>query len=532
MKETAVYARVSSDRQAREATIDSQLEALVQRAEEDGHKLLPSDLYADEGYSGSSLLRPALESLRDRAAEGRLDLVYIHSPDRLSRKLAYQALLLDELGRAGVEIVFLNHPVGESPEDQLLLQMQGSIAEYERAKILERNRRGKIHWARRGSASVLSCAPYGYYFVRKSDHEAARYEILENEAMVVRRIFHWCALEQLPLAAIARRLKADGVLTRTGLARWDRGTIWGILKNPAYTGKACYGKTEAIARQRRNRKSKPVPRHSKSSSRQRPQEQWIPIPVPAIVEEQVFDLVQQQLERNKAQAKRNNKNGEYLLRGLLVCSHCKHALYAKPISSSPRRGKIRRYVYYRCTGTDSYRYEGGRICDNCQVRADELDGAVWQSVIELLTDPERVLSEFARRRDADGSDLKALKSQRDGLLRDQRRLQASLQRLMDAYEAEVLSLEELRPRVEATRCKLKSLDAQIVSAESAVAKSIELTGIATQLSDFRRLLDRGLDAIGFEERYRLVRLLVTRVEVYQKQVSVVYRVPSVASGHG
>ncbi len=532
MKEVAVYGRVSSDRQAREATIDSQLEALRQRAEDDGHKLLPSDFYTDEGYSGSSLLRPALERLRDRAAEGTLDLIYVHSPDRLSRKYAYQALLLDEFARAGVEVVFLNHQGGESPEDQLLLQMQGMIAEYERAKILERNRRGKIHRARKGSVNVLSGAPYGYYFVRKTDQEVARYEILENEAAVVRRIFHWCALDQLPLGAIARRLKEDGVLTRTGLSRWDRGTVWGILKNPAYMGKACYGKTEAINRQSKNRKSQPIPRHSKSSARRRPLEQWISIPVPAIVEEGVFELVQQQLARNKAQAKRNNKKGQYLLRGLLVCSHCAHALYAKPVSSTPRRGKIRRYVYYRCIGTDSYRFEGGRICDNCQVRADELDSAVWQSVVELLTDPERVLSEFTRRQNADGRDLQALKSQRDGLLREQRRLQASLQRLMDAYEAEVLSLEELRPRVDATRTKLKSLETQVSGAEGAIAKNIELTGIATQLSDFRKFLDRGFDEIDFEERSRLIRLLVSRVEVYQQKVSVVYRVPSVASGHG
>ena len=190
MKSIAIYARVSSEQQAQEATIDSQVAALKERVAADGHMLLPQDVYLDDGFSGSTLVRPALERLRDRVAEGGIDRLYVHSPDRLARKYAYQVLLLDELRKQGVTTVFLNGPSGKTAEDELLVQVQGMIAEYERAKILERSRRGKIHRARHGEISPLGCAPYGFAYVRKRDGEPASYRVLLHEAKVVRDIFH------------------------------------------------------------------------------------------------------------------------------------------------------------------------------------------------------------------------------------------------------------------------------------------------------------------------------------------------------
>ncbi len=145
--QVAFYARVSSEQQARAQTIDSQVAALRERVERDGASVSPEQAYLDAGYSGSTLIRPALERLRDAAAAGEIDRLYVLAPDRLARKYAYQVMLVDELQRAGVELVFLNRELGQSPEDELLLQVQGMIAEYERAKMLERSRRGKRHKA-------------------------------------------------------------------------------------------------------------------------------------------------------------------------------------------------------------------------------------------------------------------------------------------------------------------------------------------------------------------------------------------------
>ena len=173
MKTAAIYARVSSDKQKEERTIASQTAGLIAFAQSNGYGVPPAWVFEDEGYSGASLVRPGLEKIRDLAAEGQIEAVLVHSPDRLSRKYAYQVLLIEEFSRSGVETVFLKSPRAETPEDQLLLQFQGMIAEYERAQILERSRRGKRHAARQGKVSVLSGAPYGYRYVRKSDHTAA-----------------------------------------------------------------------------------------------------------------------------------------------------------------------------------------------------------------------------------------------------------------------------------------------------------------------------------------------------------------------
>lgn len=140
--QVAIYARVSSEQQAEAHTIASQVAALQERVAADGLPLSTAMHFLDEGSSGATLVRPALERLRDVVAAGTVDRLYVHSPDRLARNYAYQVLLVEEFRRAGVEILFLNRALGQSPEDDLLLQVQGMIAEYERAKIIERHRRG------------------------------------------------------------------------------------------------------------------------------------------------------------------------------------------------------------------------------------------------------------------------------------------------------------------------------------------------------------------------------------------------------
>jgi site-specific DNA recombinase len=188
----------------------------------------------DDGGSGYILTRPGLERLRDQAAAGAIDRLYVLDPDRLSRKYAYQVLILEELTRCGVEVVFLKNPIGRGPEQDLLLQVPGMIAEYERAKIMERCRRGKQHAARRGSVNVLSGAPYGYRYVGK--HEGggeARYQVLAEEARVVRKILDWVGQERCSIGEVCRRLRRECIPTRTGKPARDRATVWLILKNPA-----------------------------------------------------------------------------------------------------------------------------------------------------------------------------------------------------------------------------------------------------------------------------------------------------------
>jgi len=191
-RHVAFYARVSSESQARDNTIASQVAALRERIAADGGQLEPDHAYADEGFSGSTLVRPSLERLRDVVASGAVERLYVHAPDRLARRHAHQALLMEEFRRAGVEVVFLNRPIGGTAEDDLLLQMQGVIAEYERAKILERSRRGRRHAARSGLLSAFTTAPFGYRYVPKDrGGGVARFDVIPEEARVVRLIFAW-----------------------------------------------------------------------------------------------------------------------------------------------------------------------------------------------------------------------------------------------------------------------------------------------------------------------------------------------------
>src|SRR6266702_1098995 len=194
----AFYARVSSEAQARAHTIDSQVAALKERIAADGFQLEPDHGYVDDGWSGTHLFRPALERLRDAVAGGQVERIYVHAPDRLARRYAHQVLLIDEFRRAGAEVVFLNRPIGGTAEDDLLLQVQGVIAEYERAKILERGRRGRRHAAQSGSVSALTGAPYGYrYLSRTQGGGLARCEVVDEEAHIVQLIFAWVGLDRI-----------------------------------------------------------------------------------------------------------------------------------------------------------------------------------------------------------------------------------------------------------------------------------------------------------------------------------------------
>ena len=267
----ALYARVSSDRQAEANTIASQLTALLERIAGDGGHVDAELQFVDDGYSGGTLLRPALERLRDVATQGALDHLYVLSPDRLARNYAYQFLLLDEFRRYGVEVVFLNQAPGRSAEDDLLLQVQGVIAEYERAQISERSRRGKLHAARTGQVSVLCGAPYGYRFIGKQQGGGqARYEIVLEQARVVQQIFAWVARERVSLKEVCRRLEQQGEPSPSGQARWNSSTVGYFLQNPAYQGRAGFGKSRSIPRQPhlRPRRGQPaVPRRSYSVTR-------------------------------------------------------------------------------------------------------------------------------------------------------------------------------------------------------------------------------------------------------------------------
>lgn len=456
MKTAAIYARVSSDQQREERTIASQTATLVEFARKEGYQVPDEWIFEDEGFSGATLVRPGLERVRDLAAEGHIQAVLALSPDRLSRKYAYQVLLVEELARHGVDMVFIKAPHSDTPEDQLLLQFQGMIAEYERAQILERSRRGKLHRAKQGEVSVLSGAPYGYRYVRKTDESAAYYETVEAEAEVVRKVFELYTAEGLSIGTVARRLNELGLPTRKQRARWDRSTVWAMLRNPAYRGKACFGKTASMPRQRVTRTLR---LHGclgarDSSNHERPREEWIEIPVPALVSEETFALAQENLERNKLHGPRRTIEPS-ILQGLVHCRQCGYALYRSSTQSSARK-----IYYYRCTGSDAYRHAGKAVCDQKPIRQDMLDALVWSEVLRLLEDPALIQGELDRRLEA-ARQSSPTQRRLEALDRELVRVRKSMERLLTAYQEDLLLLDELRVRMPPWRKREQALLAEL-----------------------------------------------------------------------
>jgi len=523
--QVAIYARVSSAQQAEAGTIDSQLAALRERVAVDGFELSRELEFVDDGYSGATLVRPALERLRDLAAAGTLDRVYVHSPDRLARKYAYQILVVDELRHAGVEVIFLNKQLGQSPEDDLLLQVQGMVAEYERAKILERVRRGKLHAARRGFINVLSTAPYGYRYVGKHEGSGeARLEILEEEARVVRQIFAWVGQERATIGEVCRRLQRAAEPTRSGKSWWDRTTVWGMLKNPTYMGSAAFGKTQVgpmRPRLRAQRGRPEQPRHAYSVY-DVPPEQWIRIPVPAIVSEEVFAAVEEQLRENQSRARQRKRGARYLLQGLLTCQQCGYAYYGRAISLAAGKGKRRDYAYYRCTGSDAYRFGGQRVCHNKQVRTDLLDEAVWHETRGLLEDPQRLEAEYRRRLETSN---RILADEDPAKLEPQiHKIQTGIARMIDSYAEGLIEKSEFEPRIKRAKERIARLEKQLEEVRDESSLNSQLQLIIGRVEDFAKRVEEGLAHTDWRTRRELIRALVKRVDVADEQVTVVLRV--------
>jgi len=514
-RQVALYARVSSEQQAEAKTIESQLAEIRARIATDGFDLSSILEFVDEGYSGSTLIRPALERLRDVVAAGGIDRLYVHCPDRFARNYAYQVLLVEELIHRGVEVIFLNRPLGQTPEDQLLLQVQGVIAEDERAKFLERSRRGKRHAAQEGRVGILCNAPYGYRYVNKQEGGGeARFEIRFEEARIVQQVYTWVGQDRCTINEVCRRLYQVGVRTRTGKEYWDHKTIWDMLKNPAYKGEAAFGKTHWVPSGPRLRvpRGKPAQPRRASWGKDAPKEEWITIPVPALVDPVLFEAVQEQLEENRRRARIPEKGSRYLLQGLLVCAKCGYAYHGCTNDA--------RNAYYRCSGSMSLpRFGGKRWCWNKELRLDQTDAAVWREVCQLLEEPERLEQEYRQRLQPPSKP-----NEQEGLDAQMGKLRRGLARLIDSYAEGFLDKQEFEPRVTRMRERLQHLEEQLQRLKDEAEGEEELRVILGRLETFAAKVKDGLHDADFQTRRDIIRALVKRVEIDERQIRVVFRV--------
>jgi site-specific DNA recombinase len=530
----AFYARVSSEQQAITHTIDSQLAALSERAQADGSPVPAERQFVDNGYSGATLVRPALDHLRDLVALGGIDRIYVHSPDRLARNYAYQVLLIDEWHRAGVEVIFLNRSLGRSPEDDLLLQVQGIVAEYERAKIMERSRRGKKHAAQRGSLNVMSNAPFGYHYVTVRDGGGqARFEPIPEQADVVRNIFEWIGRERCTLAEVCRRLQSAGKLTATGKRVWSRQTVWHILQNPAYEGTAAYGKTHMMPRTRKSRlrppRGKPAePRRSKSAIPV-DQREWALISAPAILDKSLFAAAQEQLRENRSRARLGRRRPGYLLQGLTCCALCGYAFYGKTTRQRGRGHRMRDFRYYRCSGTDPYRFGGERICSNTQIQGNKLEAAIWSYVCQIVKDPaclEKALSgQAGGRRDFSPENRDALKVQRQ-------KLQHGMERLIDTFAEGVIDKHQFTLRMSRAKTRLADLDAKMALQSADEDRYVHVRSVMSRLAELSGHLPPQLNKADWATRREIIRAVIQRIDIGPKNIGIVLRLPAETSVRG
>ena len=361
--------------------------------------------------------------------------------------------------------------------------------------------------------------------MKRRKEAEARYEILPGEAQVVRQVFDSYTKKQCSMGAIARRLTERGIPTRTGKRRWDRSVIWGMLRNPAYCGRACFGKTGTGPRRKLTRRSRGP---GKFPSRQvqgiaRPREEWIEIPVPALVSEEQFAQAREQLEWNKRHAKRRTKEPT-LLQGMLVCRLCGYAYYRCSTRTSKRK-----LYYYRCLGSDGWRYEEGARCASRPLRQDRLDRLVWNELVRLLEEPALLEAELERRLEA-GRKTDPQRRQAEELRTERARLERAGERLLTAYQEELISLDELRRRMPPMRERKRKLEADLQAIKAAAADREQYLRIAETLASLRDRLRTGAKTLEVVDRQKVLRLLVREVLVGDGEITICHSIPVPEAG--
>jgi site-specific DNA recombinase len=508
----AIYARVSTEAQEARGTIGSQLAVLRQRVAAEGDGLVAE--FCDDGHSGARLDRPGLDALRDAAEAGLLDAVWCLSPDRLARVYAYQVIVLDELARLGVAVRFADAPaIDDDPQARLLTQVQGVIAEYERAKIAERYRRGKL-WRSRSGEVIAWKPPYGYRRIPRSAAGPARLAVFEPEAAVVRRIFDDYVAAGHSMRQITRRLNADGVPSPTGKAVWGVSTLGRLLRNQAYIGRVYYNETESVPDPRPGRRSRQVPR---------PREEWIEIAVPAVVADDLFEAAGRVSRDNSKWSPRRAEPGQWLLRGLLKCGAC-----GVGVNCHKMRGRNgTRHRYYYCRNHDPLRAGGEQHrCTERNIRSDALDGFVFDQVREALLRPEVLLAgERAVATRAPTPNDELLAAQLARLERRAEAAQAERRRLVDLYQAGLIELVELQRRAKELDGRRRSIAEQhqaLTEQRDALAKDNRLR---QRIGAFAERAIAALDGLDFDQRQQLLRTVVEEVRVTGWKVDIRLRIP-------
>lgn len=507
----ALYARVSSQRQEVEETIETQVMAIKDFLRSQNHTLIHE--YRDDGWSGTLLARPALDQLRLDAIKGSFEGVVVYDPDRLSRKYAHQELVRDELEGHGLKVLFVTTPPVRDEGDKLLYGVKGLFAEYERAKIAERFRLGKLRKAREGHV-VTSQAPYGYAYIPKQGDRHGYFEPIPEEARVVRDIFNWVGNEGMTIRKVIKRLQDMHISPRKSKRGvWNNSTLTTLLRNETYYGKAHYNKTVGIIPSKPKNTEK-YKRIVKSSRKNKPEADWIFIECRPLIDKALFDRVQKQLRINFERCVRNKKN-HYLLGNLIRCT-----CGSTRTGEGPQHGK---HLYYRCSGRVK-QYPMPPSCHEKGINARITDKLVWDGIKGLMESPQLIRRQVVRYFD---TRTQAVDHSREiaAVTHDISRLTIEEERYTKAYGKQVITLSQLQEYVQDIRLRRATLEQKLTKYTREQKKLTFAKPTEEQIESFCQKAKEKLESLrdttkDYEQKRRIVLSVVDRIVASQSEVQV------------
>lgn len=497
----AIYARVSSEEQREGQTIDSQVAELERFAREKNWAVV--DIYKDDGWSGALLSRPALDCLRDEAAGKKFDLVLLNDVDRLARDVTHLGIVKRDLERNSVRVVFRKLPADESPTYNLMVNVLGSFAEFEREMIADRTRRGRRHKVEVRQQFIGTLAAYGYRYAPK-DKASGRdgyLAVVPEEAALVRQMYEWVDRDGLSAHQVIERLNQLNSRPRKG-GRWAKSTVLRILRNETYAGVWHYNKhynSEPLKASARNR----YQRTTKGSCRLRPRAEWLPVALPSelcIVPRDLWQRVQQQLTKNITFSPRNGKHS-YLLKGLVRCGGCGGAY-----TGDPCHGKY----YYRCIN---------RCKKMPTIKEESLDEAVWTAVAEVMLNPATIFSQASKINARITENERISNTEARTISHALEQVRKEETRLLEAYRTGIISPAQLGQELEL----LKQRQGVLETRERYLQKStgtLSIDKLPRTLEEYCRAAAKRLQSFDVAERQRFLRLLIENVIFEGEQVRI------------
>jgi len=489
MKKVAIYCRVSTALQEQEKTINSQLAELREICK--GFNIFKE--YIDNGWSGETLDRPALDKLRNDAKKGLFEAVYIHSVDRLSRNLYQQGILVEELKKRGVEIYISDKPIADTPEGRFMFNIMGAVAEYEKEKILERTRRGRIYKAKQ-KGIVGTCPPFGYIYVKKNNQKEGFYKVNKKEAEIVKFIFN-SYLKFQSLGRVVKELSLKNIKTREGCKKWSRSEVGRILRREEYIGTGYYRKRYSVEVENGIKYKKRL----RTGRRLRNKSEWIPLKFPPILEKDIFSSVQTVL------SKRYKPYGVgkhfYLLSGLLRCKNC-GSTYAGDNTNG--------HFYYRCNNRHKT-FPFPKECRATMIDRERIEKAVWEKITEAVSNPKIIINHLFNLVSKTNNDKQLLKAKRLELLKEKEKLGYKISKLLEVYTEGSINKDQFLEKNNEFRLREKELSEKIKEVDTNLNQHINRPLILKDIKYFCNFAKQKVKRLESEEKREFLRLLVDEI---------------------